>query len=81
MRERAERSDSHTIIRSGLIGGNGDHTGRTGYYPWRFAHPTGENVLVPDPTFPVAMIDVEDLAAGLPNARSNGMQARSTPRG
>lgn len=58
-----ERSDSHTIIRSGLIGGNGDHTGRTGYYPWRFAHPTGENVLVPDPTFPVAMIDVEDLAA------------------
>lgn len=58
-----EHGDSCTIIRSGLIGGDGDHTGRTGYYPWRFAHPTGENVLVPDPTFPVAMIDVEDLAA------------------
>lgn len=58
-----EHCDSHTIIRSGLIGGYGDHTGRTGYYPWRFAHPTGENVLVSDPTFPVAMIDGEDLAA------------------
>ncbi|MCA9832587.1 MAG: NAD-dependent epimerase/dehydratase family protein [Thermomicrobiales bacterium] len=58
-----EHRASHTIIRSGLIGGNGDHTGRTGYYPWRFAHASGEDVLVPDPTFPVAMIDVEDLAA------------------
>lgn len=56
-------SDAHTIIRAGLIGGYGDHTGRSGYYPWRFAHPTGEDVLVPDPTCPIAMIDVEDLAA------------------
>lgn len=58
-----DRSPSHTIIRAGLIGGDEDDTGRSGYYPWRFAHPTGENVLVPDPTFPIAMIDAEDLAA------------------
>lgn len=56
--------ESHTIVRAGLIGGHGDWSGRSGYYPWRFAHPTGADVLVPpDLTFPVAMIDVEDLAA------------------
>lgn len=52
------------IVRAGLIGGDGDWSGRSGYYPWRFAHPSGDDVLVPpDPDFPVAMIDVEDLAA------------------
>lgn len=55
---------SWTIIRSGLIGGAGDWSGRSGYYPWRFAYPTGPDVLVPpDLDFPVALIDVEDLAA------------------
>lgn len=53
-----------SAYRSGLIAGAGDDTGRSGYYPWRFAHPTGQDVLVPgDPDFPVAMIDVKDLAA------------------
>lgn len=52
-----------TIIRPGLIGGDGDWTGRSGYYPWRFAHPTGPDVLVPDPTQPTAILDVQDLAA------------------
>lgn len=52
-----------TVIRPGLIGGTGDDTGRSGYYPWRFAHPTGTDVLVPDATFPVSLIDVADLAA------------------
>lgn len=52
-----------TVIRPGLIGGAGDDTARSGYYPWRFAHPTGPDVLVPDATFPVALIDVADLAA------------------
>ena len=53
-----------TIIRPGLIGGPGDTSARTGYYPWRFAHPTGDDVLVPDdPEFPCALIDVADLAA------------------
>lgn len=52
-----------TVIRPGLIGGAGDETGRSGYYPWRFAHPTGPDVLVPDATFSVSLIDVADLAA------------------
>ncbi|MFD0866599.1 NAD-dependent epimerase/dehydratase family protein, partial [Tessaracoccus lubricantis] len=56
------RSPRHTIIRSALIGGEGDDSGRSGYYPWRFAHPTGPDVLVPDPTFPTALLDVRDLA-------------------
>jgi 2'-hydroxyisoflavone reductase len=51
------------ILRSGLIGGPGDGSGRSGYYVWRFAHPTGGDVLVPpDPTFPCALVDVDDLA-------------------
>jgi nucleoside-diphosphate-sugar epimerase len=52
-----------TIVRAGLIGGPGDASGRSGYWPWRFAHPTGEDVLVPDdPDLPCALIDVRDLA-------------------
>jgi nucleoside-diphosphate-sugar epimerase len=55
-----------TIVRSGLIAGPGDWSGRSGYYPWRFANPTGSDVLVPDDLeFPCAMIDVRDLAAWL----------------
>ena len=54
------------IVRSGLIGGPGDWSGRTGYWPWRFAHPVGTRVVVPDELdFPCAMIDVRDLAAWL----------------
>ncbi len=53
-----------TVVRSGLIGGPGDASGRTGYWPWRFAHPVAEEVVVPDdPDFPTAMVDVRDLAA------------------
>jgi 2'-hydroxyisoflavone reductase len=52
-----------TIARSGLIGGTGDSSGRSGYWPWRFAHPTGDDVLVPDePEQPISVIDVADLA-------------------
>ncbi|MFQ6170641.1 NAD-dependent epimerase/dehydratase family protein [Oryzobacter sp. R7] len=52
------------VIRSGLIGGPGDWSGRTGYWPWRFAHPVAEEVVVPDdPDFPTALIDVRDLSA------------------
>lgn len=53
-----------TVVRAGLIAGPGDVSGRTGYYPWRFAHPTGPDVLVPDDLeMPMALIDVDDLAA------------------
>lgn len=53
-----------TVVRSGLIGGPGDASGRTGYWPWRFAHPVGGEVVVPDdPDFPTALVDVRDLAA------------------
>ena len=55
-----------TIARSGLIGGPGDWSGRTGYWPWRFAHPVGDDVVVPDDLgFPCALVDVRDLAAWL----------------
>lgn len=60
-----------TIIRPGLIGGEGDWTGRSGYYVWRCAHPTGPDVLVPDDTQPIAILDVEDLAAWIGHCIAN----------
>lgn len=60
---------SATIIRSGLIGGPDDWSGRSGYWPWRFANPTGDDVIVPDdPDFPCALIDVRDLASWIVTA-------------
>ena len=69
--ENAVRSagTTATVVRPGLIGGPGDWSGRTGYWPWRFAHPTGDDVIVPDdPDHPCALIDVRDLAAWLVTA-------------
>lgn len=69
--EQAVRSsqETATIIRSGLIGGPGDWSGRSGYWPWRFAHPTGDDVIVPDDLdFPCALIDVRDLASWIVTA-------------
>lgn len=59
------------IARSGLIGGPGDESGRTGYWPWRFAHPSNAagTVLVPDAgSLPTSVIDVRDLARFLVDA-------------
>ncbi|RFA12828.1 hypothetical protein B7R22_14865 [Subtercola boreus] len=59
--------DRSVIARAGLIGGPGDHTQRTTYWPWRFAHPAREeSVLTPDaPDLPVSVVDVRDLAQWL----------------
>lgn len=67
-------ADRTLIARPGLIGGPGDPTGRTDYWPWRFAHQSvpGE-VLVPDaPDLPTSVIDVRDLAAWLIRCAEDG---------
>jgi nucleoside-diphosphate-sugar epimerase len=59
----AERT---VIVRPGLIGGPGDPTGRSVYWPLRFARPSNPagRVLSPDVADqPVSVIDVRDLAA------------------
>ncbi len=56
------------IARVSLIGGPGDWSGRTGYWPRRFAGPSNPEgrVLIPDaPDIPVQVLDVRDLAAWL----------------
>ncbi|WP_235737564.1 NAD-dependent epimerase/dehydratase family protein [Nocardioides alcanivorans] len=55
------------VARSGLIGGPGDESGRSGYWPRRFAHPSNPaaEVLVPAADLPTSLIDVRDLAAWL----------------
>lgn len=68
--EQAVRNgvDAHAIVRPGLIGGPGDRTGRSTYWPRRFAQPSNPRgrVLVPDAAdLPTAIIDVRDLAAFL----------------
>jgi 2'-hydroxyisoflavone reductase len=55
------------IARSGLIGGPGDATTRSGYWPMRFA--VSETVVVPDDSsLPTQLVDIRDMANWLLDA-------------
>jgi 2'-hydroxyisoflavone reductase len=67
--------DRALIARVSLIGGPGDWSGRTGYWPRRFARPSNPEgrVLIPDaPDVPVQLLDVRDLASWLVRAAERG---------
>jgi nucleoside-diphosphate-sugar epimerase len=67
--------DRALIARAGLVGGPGDWSGRSGWWPWRFAHPVGAGgaVLTPDdPELPMSLVDVRDLASWLVRCAASG---------
>lgn len=65
------------VARPGLIGGPGDLSDRTGYWPSRFARPAADDgaVLVPDaPGALTQVVDVRDLAEWLVTAPEAGVR-------
>ncbi len=68
-------SERALIARVGLIGGPGDATGRSGYWPWRMSRAAAQQapVLVPHaPALGTQLIDVRDLANWLIEAACFG---------
>jgi 2'-hydroxyisoflavone reductase len=71
-------ADRSMVVRAGLIGGPGDHTGRTGWWPLRFARAAASTepdpVLVPVvPGLDVQPVDVRDLAAWIVASVERGL--------
>jgi nucleoside-diphosphate-sugar epimerase len=77
-------ADRSLIARASLIGGPGDWSGRTGYWPRRMARPSNPEgrVLVPDaPDVPVQVLDARDLAAWLVRCAERGTAGIATVGG